>query len=109
LTSRLYTKPEWYWSQDGVHFNGKLALFVQGINLREFPAYVARFPLLVTFNGSQFDVPFLRAHFPGARLDQAHIADHKVQMDVRRPGQTHRDLDSLPQAGQRGWCADTGH
>jgi uncharacterized protein YprB with RNaseH-like and TPR domain len=28
---------------------------------------------LVTFNGSQFDVPFLRAHFPTARLDQAHI------------------------------------
>ena len=24
-------------------------------------------------NISQFDVPFLRAHFPGARLDQAHI------------------------------------
>ena len=28
---------------------------------------------MVTFNGSQFDVPFLRAHFPKARLDQAHI------------------------------------
>ena len=52
---------------------GKLALFVNGINLDQFPAYVAQFPLLVTFNGSQFDVPFLRAHFPQARLDQAHI------------------------------------
>ena len=52
---------------------GKLALFVNGVNMDQFPAYVAHFPLLVTFNGSQFDVPFLRAHFPGARLDQAHI------------------------------------
>ena len=52
---------------------GKLALFVNGINLDQFPAYVAQFPLLVTFNGSQFDVPFLRVHFPKARLDQAHI------------------------------------
>lgn len=52
---------------------GRLALFVKGINLGEFPAYVQQFPLLVTFNGSQFDVPFLRAHFPKARLDQAHI------------------------------------
>ena len=52
---------------------GKLALFIKGINLDQFPAYVAQFPLLVTFNGSQFDVPFLRAHFPEARLDQAHI------------------------------------
>lgn len=53
--------------------NGKLALFVSGINLEQFPAYVEQFPLLVTFNGSQFDVPFLRAKFPDARLDQAHI------------------------------------
>ncbi len=52
---------------------GRLALFVAGINLDQFPAYVRQFPLLVTFNGSLFDVPFLRAHFPGARLDQAHI------------------------------------
>ena len=52
---------------------GKLALFVNGVNLDQFPAYVAQFPLLVTFNGSQFDVPILRAHFPTARLDQAHI------------------------------------
>jgi uncharacterized protein YprB with RNaseH-like and TPR domain len=52
---------------------GKPALFVKGINLDQFPAYVARFPLLITFNGSLFDVPFLRAHFPTARLDQAQI------------------------------------
>ncbi len=52
---------------------GRLALFVEGINLSQFPAYIQQFPLLVTFNGSQFDVPFLRAHFPKARLDQAHI------------------------------------
>ena len=43
----------------------KLALFVQGVNLDQFPAYMAQFPLLVTFNGSQFDVPFLRAFPPG--------------------------------------------
>jgi uncharacterized protein YprB with RNaseH-like and TPR domain len=53
--------------------NGKLALFINGINLDEFPDYVAGYPLLISYNGSQFDVPFLRAHFPHARLDQAHI------------------------------------
>ena len=57
----------------GAFGRGKLALFIKGFNLDQFPAYVAQFPLLVTFNGSQFDVPFLRAHFPEARLDQAHI------------------------------------
>lgn len=53
--------------------NGELALFIKGINLEQFPAYIARFPVLVSFNGSQFDVPFLRIHFPQARLDQSHI------------------------------------
>ena len=53
--------------------NGELALFIKGINLEQFPAYIARFPLLVSFNGSQFDVPFLKTHFPHARLDQSHI------------------------------------
>jgi hypothetical protein len=52
---------------------GELSLFVRGVNLEQFPAYVRQFPLLVSFNGSQFDVPFLQAHFPGARLDQAHV------------------------------------
>ena len=52
---------------------GQLALFVGGVNLDQFPDYIRRFPLLVTFNGSLFDVPFLQAHFPDAQLDQAHI------------------------------------
>ncbi len=53
--------------------SGRRALFVNGINLDAFPEYVARFPLLVTFNGCQFDLPFLRTHFPNARLDQTHV------------------------------------
>ena len=57
----------------GALSQGGLALFVQGMNLDQFPAYIAQFPLLVSFNGIQFDVPFLRAHFPQARLDQAHL------------------------------------
>jgi uncharacterized protein YprB with RNaseH-like and TPR domain len=57
----------------GAFGGGRIALFVNGMNLDEFPAYVARFPLLITFNGSQFDVPFLRASLPQARLDQLHI------------------------------------
>ena len=57
----------------GTYSDAGPKLFVQGANLQEFPDYVAQFPLLITFNGSQFDIPFLRAHFPHARLDQAHI------------------------------------
>ena len=53
--------------------NRQLALFVDGINMADFPSHIAHYPLLVTFNGSQFDLPFLRTHFPAARLDMAHI------------------------------------
>jgi len=49
------------------------ATFVKDVNLHEFPAYVEQRPLLVSFNGIEFDVPFLRAHIPEARLDQPHI------------------------------------
>jgi uncharacterized protein len=53
--------------------NRRLALFVNGVNLADFPCHVAQYPLLVTFNGSQFDLPFLRTHFPAARWDRSHI------------------------------------
>ncbi len=57
----------------GTLAGGELALFVDGVNLHAFEEYIRQFPLLVSFNGSQFDVPFLRRHFPEARLDQLHI------------------------------------
>ena len=42
----------------------KFQAFVQGKNLDQFPGAVAKFPLAVTFNGAQFDLPFLRRKFP---------------------------------------------
>jgi uncharacterized protein YprB with RNaseH-like and TPR domain len=46
--------------------------YVHGRNLDRFPRDVARYSLLVTYNGKTFDLPFLRRAF-GVRLDQAHI------------------------------------
>ena len=57
----------------GAMVGGQSTVFVEGESLEEFPAYIAERPLLVSFNGIQFDVPFLRARFPQARLDQPHI------------------------------------
>jgi hypothetical protein len=42
----------------------KFQAFVQGKNLEQFPGAVAQYPLAVTFNGAQFDLPFLRRKFP---------------------------------------------
>ncbi len=46
--------------------------FVHGRNLEDFPACVARYDLLVTYNGKTFDLPFLRRSM-GIPLQQAHI------------------------------------
>jgi len=46
--------------------------FVNGENLEDFPRAVQDCPLLVTYNGSRFDIPFIERFFH-IRLAQAHI------------------------------------
>ncbi len=57
----------------GVYDGRRKRSFIQGENLEELPAALERVRLLVTFNGSRFDVPFLRRAFPRMRLDQLHL------------------------------------
>lgn len=47
-----------------VHGGGATRSFIAGESLEELPAYLRRFGVLVTFNGRQFDVPFLEVTFP---------------------------------------------
>ena len=56
-----------------VHGGGSSRSFVRGENLEELPAYLRRFPVLVTFNGSRFDVPFLQVAFPELHVPPVHI------------------------------------
>ena len=46
--------------------------YVNGKNLDELPRDLKDYPLLVTYNGKTFDVPFIERYF-GIRLPQAHI------------------------------------
>lgn len=46
--------------------------YVQNQNLYDFTKDIARYNVLVTYNGKCFDVPFIERYF-GIRLDQAHI------------------------------------
>ncbi|MDG6912397.1 MAG: ribonuclease H-like domain-containing protein [Nitrososphaerota archaeon] len=55
-----------------VHGGGNTRTLVQGDDLEELGSVLQTFALLVTFNGSQFDVPFLTAHFPEIRFPPAH-------------------------------------
>ena len=56
-----------------VHGRGATRTFVQEDNLEELPAYLGKFGVLVTFNGSLFDLPFLSGHFPELAPSPAHI------------------------------------
>ena len=56
-----------------VHGGGATRTFIAGDNLEELPAYLGRFPVLVTFNGRMFDVPFLEACFPQLTAPPVHI------------------------------------
>jgi len=56
-----------------VHGGGGTRSFVAGDDLEELPAYLRRFGVLVTFNGRQFDVPFLEATFPQLLVPPVHI------------------------------------
>lgn len=57
----------------GLYDGRKKRSFVKGVNLEDLPAALEEIRLLVTFNGSRFDVPFLRRAFPRMRLDQLHL------------------------------------
>lgn len=52
---------------------GGLEVFVHERNMEALPEAIARYPLWVTFNGSCFDVPVLKNHFPRLPVPEAHI------------------------------------
>jgi uncharacterized protein YprB with RNaseH-like and TPR domain len=56
-----------------VHGGGTTRSFIADEDLEELPAWLARFKLLVTFNGRYFDVPFLQFRFPALVVPPAHI------------------------------------
>jgi uncharacterized protein YprB with RNaseH-like and TPR domain len=57
----------------GIYDGQSVKTFVQGINLDDFEIAIAHYELIVTFNGSQFDLPFIRRQFPNIALPPAHI------------------------------------
>ena len=56
-----------------VRGGGRTRTFVAGDDLEELPAYLRKFSILVTFNGSRFDVPFLLAAFPQVVVPPVHV------------------------------------
>ncbi len=55
-------------------FDGKRTKsYVQGENIDEFREHIERFPVVATFNGSLFDIPFLEKSIPDIRIPPIHI------------------------------------
>lgn len=67
----------------GVYDGRRERSYVKGVNLSKLPEALARAKLLITYNGVQFDVPFLRRAFPRMRLDQIHV---DLRYPLRRLG-----------------------
>lgn len=59
----------------GLYASGRMTSLVRGESLTEsrLSAELARYDLIVTFFGRVFDLPYLRAKFPGLILDQPHL------------------------------------
>jgi uncharacterized protein YprB with RNaseH-like and TPR domain len=57
----------------GIYDGMTVQSFVNGVNLDEFERAVARFEMVITFNGSSFDLPFIRRWFRDISLPPAHI------------------------------------
>lgn len=56
----------------GLYDGHRMRSYVGG-EAEAFPDDLARYRLLVTFNGASFDLPFLRRALPSLSLDQIHI------------------------------------
>ncbi len=55
-------------------FDGKsVQTFVNGVNFYEFELAIATYELLITFNGTCFDLPLIRRWFTSISLPPAHI------------------------------------
>jgi len=57
----------------GLYDGRKYELFVDGENLQDLPKRLQKYPVVVTFNGSGFDLRFLKLAFPELRLPPIHI------------------------------------
>jgi len=56
----------------GVYDGHKVKTFIRGKEFNEFKEYIRSFPMIVTFNGSCFDLPFIENKLD-MKFDQLHV------------------------------------
>ncbi len=55
-------------------YDGKtVKSYIHGRNLQDFKAELAKYDVIITFNGSMFDVPFLKSRISGLKVPPIHV------------------------------------
>lgn len=68
-------------------FNGKSqTYFIKDNNLEDICNYLKNYEVIVTFNGTNFDIPFLKKQFPDIRIPPVHLDLRYLLRSVGRPG-----------------------
>jgi uncharacterized protein len=57
----------------GIYDGNETKSYTHGQNLPELKHELEKYDVIVTFNGSMFDVPFLRSRIPGLKVPPIHI------------------------------------
>jgi uncharacterized protein YprB with RNaseH-like and TPR domain/predicted nuclease with RNAse H fold len=57
----------------GLYDGRRYKVFVEGDNLQDLPAELCNYSVVVTFNGSGFDLRFLKLAFPNIKIPPVHI------------------------------------
>jgi uncharacterized protein YprB with RNaseH-like and TPR domain len=57
----------------GIYDGREVQSFVSGVNLSDFELAIADCDLIITFNGTSFDLPCIRRSFPNITLPETHI------------------------------------
>ena len=65
----------------GVLDRGGFTAYTRGENLEELPEAISKNKLIVTFNGTSFDLPFLRHEFEAS--GRGDLFDHAAHLDLR--------------------------
>ncbi len=91
----------------GIYNCHESKVFVNGIDLHKFPEEIKKYSMIITFNGSLFDIPFIMAKFPNLKLSQFHSDLRFVLKSLGYTGglkKIEKDLGIARGSGLGGLC-----
>ncbi|MEK7772843.1 MAG: ribonuclease H-like domain-containing protein [Deltaproteobacteria bacterium] len=81
VESNGYAGPRGYITAISLYDGNSVKYYIRGENLEGFRKEIAKYDLIVTYNGRCFDVPFIESHL-GIKMEHAHIDLRYVLRDL---------------------------